>query len=413
MSFSCRLERIWTGFTLESLYKNNMANFLGYNIDIQVQDADFDIFPTEVVIELEDNIHSFYNTARLGVNDPTGILREYGLFTRGAPVSIAISREDIEQNDFNSYVVQQVKLEDIATPGIISGDLHVSLIHSFRAQQQIASAAFEGELSAFVEQLIAEADFRETSIESTAFQRIWYRPLWTPEHTIRKLLPEAFSLDASLTSFFAFVDSANVFHFESFETLWGTTETMELVYQPETPETTSSKTISEIYPVEPNFGNLQEGILFRSFSFAKEGTAVEEEDFALADSGSAAGSSPFVSTTSDPTLYDFEWTKDAEEKRKARAAQALLPALFAERYIVRLPLNAQLTSGKTITLSTLHLSENGREFSPVTSGKFLVESSKHRWNGPEKTGETTLLLTRPRVSYPSNYLVGEKVYNGE
>lgn len=385
-----------------------MAEYIGYQIEVEMEGVEFTIHPSELEITLRDSIHSFYSSAAFSVQDVTGIFTEHGAFKNGVPYRIKLGRSN-QEPAYNSYVVSHSSIDDVATPGFISGEVTANMVHQFLSLQGKESSAFDGEISGFVEQLVADGDFEELLIEPTAYSRIWYRPLWSQEETIRMLCRKAYSTNSEGTPFYCFTDSKNRFHFESYETLFGKSPVKDYVFRPESEEGYSNNTVYTMLPVSPKYSSSWDSWHHAQYWMTPEGE-IQEDVRTLMDITSAEGNVPFLGQAELPTSYDFEWTEKDEPNRESRIAQNFKNGLFLDKYIIRVPLDSEAVAGETVNITTLYYSENGRETSPATSGKYLIESSKHEWVGKRQTAYSELLVSRPRIVYPSGYLIGGRTF---
>ena len=383
-----------------------MSQYLAYEFDIDVDGSDFELNPSEFGITLRDSIHEFYSKANLEVQDVTGVMNEYGLFLNGTSVEVLFGREQ-DENNSNSYVVNTAPIVEMTHPGLVAGTIDVNLIHQFASVQSVESAAHEGENSEFVEDLLEDGEFEEVRIQPTAWSRIWYRPQLTQRQTIQLLCEKAYSPDAERTPYFCFIDSRNIFHYESYEAMMNTSSLKELLVRPEDSESHTGRAVYEIYPIPPRFTD--KPWRHRQYWITNEGK-IEKKERGLDEVGSQPGQSPLIVDEDLISTYHYEWQKKTEEQREAKFAKSLKDSLFLQRYVVYAPLDTRMVAGRTIDLSITHYSENGRETSPASSGKYLIEASEHRWDGPEQSSYSKLLLTRNRNEYPASYLVGDRTY---
>ncbi len=79
-----------------------------------------------------------------------------------------------------------------------------------------------------------------------------------------------------------------------------------------------------------------------------------------------------------------------------------------EFFEIIVPFNSLINSGKTIELEI----KTQNEISKYNSGKFLVEDCIHTWDGKNKRGLTTLIVSRKQIFIPSNYRLKNLVMEG-
>jgi hypothetical protein len=392
-----------------------MAEFREYIIDILINDSELDAFPKNNYFILSDSIHKFYSTGELTIKDTAGLFHEYGLGIPGEKISIEYGLVDADTTK-NLFIINKSDSDNNNTAGYINGNLNLYLIHNFLDVQTIESQALEDVTSAFIEQVVSDFEFEEVIIEPTDDSDIWYRPLLTQEELIQVLKEKAYSRNSEMTPFFAFIDSNNTFHFESWLSMFNKEPTAELLYSPNRQEDFSQNNIYEFIPFSDDTRAIHKARNVREyFTSSEDGTLIQQVNSLLTlpenpptDQVALVGSSEYV------TDYRFRWEQEDSETEyldQGKTANLFRNTYNLEKVYVRLPLNAALLAGKTVTIQTVTLEESGKNtFSGYYTGKYLIERSNHIWDGPNENQYTELVISRRYLDLSDNYLISERLY---
>ena len=367
------------------------------------------MIPSEFSFSMTDDILSFFSKLNFQIKDISGLLLEHLALTPGEKVDITFGQgAELIQNP---YISRSFENEDTFSPGFLNGLISMNGIHEYASLQTKESYAFDGSPSGIVEEVTSEFPFSESKIDSSENNHVWYRPFYTQRELIENVLLEnVYSNNSNNTPFFAFIDSNNTFHFESFYTLFEQTPTMDLDYAPGEYGENAFNRIIDLKPFSEDYLTLQKNLTNKFFRRNNLDFEFTEEDKHITDL--YPGDYLVSQETSLITDYKYFGRTDQSVYENDVLGQELFKmrnSFLTNKIFVLLPLNANLTSGKTVNVNTS--TSIGRNDSSLSySGKFLIEKSTHTWNGDSQNGFSQLVLSRKNKELPSNYLIKDRLY---
>ena len=116
---------------------------------------------------------------------------------------------------------------------------------------------------------------------------------------------------------------------------------------------------------------------------------------------------PIIGDSSEITdikpLYDNDVNLDDTENNNLGMMQNFYrDVICADKIIINTVLNKELVCGKCVNMKLPSYSSNiSTENSLRFSGKYIIESSYHIWDG--KNARTTLVCSKPSVNLTDNY----------
>lgn len=389
-----------------------------YNIELKINNGDFEAGISNFSFHLHDSIFELYSTCKFTIKDPTGLYRDYLLTSEGNTLSISYGNELYKSNTLkNKYTVVSDEVPTVQTTGLLNGNIIVNSVHEFYNFQKIESKANEDLISNIVSKEIKDYSFNKKTIEKTSGKTIWYKLLMNQGDYITKVLsPNALSGSYEKSPYFAFIDNSNCFNFVPYGYLIKQNPVAELVYKPIEPQGSDINTVFNVKPfrvgssVTKAFRNRQ--IYKRSL----EDGEYTKEDALIKDYPKTGAKEryPAIIDYSLPTSYkDANWsfTKNGlKESVKSRIAYDFINSLSPEKLIISTLFNPKLIAGKVISLTVSgYDATNDSESLLYTSGNYLIEESNHYWLGSnEKKGITEILVSRKYVEPPKSHSIGEK-----
>lgn len=385
-------------------------NYRDYTIDILFGESLLEMGPSEFSFSMSDDIFSFFPTVDFQIKDVSGLLMEHLAFSPGEKLDITYGRNDFEIQ--SPYINKYFESEDTFSPGFMNGLLTTTGIHAYSSLQTRESFAYDGSPSSVIEELIADFTFNESKIDSSENNHTWYRPFYTQQELIEKVLLEnVYSNDANDTPFFCFIDSNNTFHFESFFTLFEQTPIQELELYPGSYEEEDKNRIIDLKPLSEDYLNLRKTLTHKyfrrnnaNFEFTESERNINSlypGDYLVSQENPIVSNYTYFGRT-DQSVYENDIL--GQQLFKMRSG------FLTNKVFITLPLNANLTAGKTVDLSVAtSLGQN--ESSLSYSGKYLIEKSNHIWNGETQNGYSQLLLSRKNKELPSDFLIKNRLYS--
>lgn len=366
----------------------------------------------EYSFSISDSIHEIYPRMAFSFNDLSGLLQEFLLTTEGLPVQVTFGIKDAGKIECR-FVIQDDDLENSQTPGIMNGELRINLVHEYHNKQSVKSTAYNDRISSIVRTLINRYSFNSININDTGNKSYWYQPMTSDVDFMKQiLLPYAYSKNADNTPFFMFIDSNNEFNFRNFTSLFKT-DPVAISYYPEIQRSTKQTNALTIGRFRTG-SSVTYPIRRRALIWLDRETGeLHEEDDHIYSYPSNSEQIPIVGDNSLVTGYLFlgQTKTNASEKEifNAPKFETMKDSLFLDRLMIGTYLNTDLRAGKTITLDLpTRKTDTGDDLSLLFRGKYLIEDSKHVWNGKSKSGYTKILVSRRGVNVPDQYQIKGK-----
>jgi len=391
-----------------------------YNLEVSLNGQALEISPNETYFSMHDSIHNFFSNSTIILNDSFGLMREYMMSIEGTLYDLSYGIENLKNNLLkNSYVTISDETKEVMSNGVLNGKISLNLLHSFYDKQEIQNAAYKKTISNIIDSLIESHFFKEKDIESTQGVTTWYQLGMNQKDFIEKvLIPNAYSDSADKTPFFAFIDNNNVFNFKSYKTMFNSSPVATLNFNPIKKEGSS---INSIYDIKPfRTGSLKtkskrnRTLISRSL---QNGSFTKEKDLMSSYPGTKENGAllPILGNEKVVTDFIYQSYQYTDQGRKesflGRKIFGQKDSFFLEKFIITLPFNPLLNSGKTVMLNLAILNENRiPEYSLYNSGKYLIEDCIHSWVGGDiKRGSTQIIVSRKYCFIPSTFNLKAKI----
>lgn len=385
-------------------------------VSLKLNGVDSQISPMSFSIIEFDSIYQFYSKAKLVISDYSGILNEYLGMVDGTSVEISLGELENSAKSCKFVVDKNSVPQQVTSSNGIGGDFEVGLIHEFYSIQNKESKAYDSNISSIVKSLAEKYKFNSIDIEETLNNGIWYQPYITDsEFIVNSLLPFAYSNTSRKSPFFAFIDSNNTFHFKSFYSMFESTPLQTLTYTTQpldivaNKETLSSINFSqlELYKIKPFYA-------CNNYHYNENGEFNDDID-KLTDYLNTKGKYPTINDNLNPTniisLYDFDIKlDDTKNNNKGYLINLHKDVILPDKIIINTVLNKDLVCGNTVNISVPMVNSNATsEESLRNSGKYLIESSYHIWNGTKP--RTILICSKQNLKLTNNYRNNHLLYS--
>ena len=372
-----------------------------------------DIEPSNIKLTLHESIHSLYPTAKLVINDVTGMLRDNFFGIEGFSLSFSLNNTQMTSITTGDFVVYQNDYDQTNKSRLMTGDLVLDMVHDYYSVQEVKSEAYKNRISSILPDLIDNYPFSKIDKNDTGSKSTWYRMFSTQKDFIEQvLLPNAYSDNANESPFFSFITLSNEFHFNNYKYMTQQSTRLTLEYKPVQEQTLSPYII---YKLKPLYVGSKKHKHLRNENYYtrdKETGVYEFEELKLAEFPKNTKTSKKLPAIYDDSLVTsctaIGFSKEEvgeKEALKARIRYQQKDGLFIERYQITTILNQELVVGKTVTIDVYVPSSNGVTASRVQSDDFLIEDCIHHWDGSNKKGSTECIVSRKFVTVPNTSLI--------
>ena len=386
----------------------NMSAFQRATISLKVNGNDSGLSPMSFSVIEFDSIYQFYPKVKFIVSDYEGIANEYLAFVDGTEVEITFGESDDSVKKCKFVVAKNAVPQQKTSSNGIGGDFEIELIHDYFMKQYKKSDAYQSNISDIVSEIASKYQFDSIDVEQTLNSGYWYQPFVNDsEFIINYLLPFAFSNSAQNTPFYAFIDSNNVFHFKSFNSMFNSTPLKEITYGTHGVDIIANGNI--FYSV--NFSQLELSKIkpyfnCRYYNYDEDGNISLENDSLLKYTKSQ-GKYPIIGSSTNPTeiisLYDNDIKQDdTKNNNKGFAINLHKDVVLPDKITINTHLDKTLVCGNTITVNMPNVTSNSSDtLSLRNTGIYLIESSYHIWDS--KNARTMLVCSKQNVNLTEQY----------
>ena len=386
----------------------NMSAFQRATISLKVNGNDSGLLPMSFSVIEFDSIYQFYPKVKFIVSDYEGIANEYLAFVDGTEVEITFGESDDSVKKCKFVVAKNAVPQQKTSSNGIGGDFEIELIHDYFMKQYKKSDAYQSNISDIVSEIASKYQFDSIDVEQTLNSGYWYQPFVNDsEFIINYLLPFAFSNSAQNTPFYAFIDSNNVFHFKSFNSMFNSTPLKEITYGTYGIDIVANGNI--FYSV--NFSQLELSKIkpyfnCRYYNYNEDGNISLENDSLLKYTKSQ-GKYPIIGSSTNPTeiisLYDNDIKQDdTKNNNKGFAINLHKDVVLPDKITINTHLDKTLVCGNTITVNMPNVTSNSSDaLSLRNTSTYLIESSYHIWDS--KNARTMLVCSKQNVNLTEQY----------
>lgn len=381
----------------------NMSAFQRATISLKINGNDSSLSPMSFSVIEFDSIYQFYPKAKFVISDYTGISNEYLAFVDGTELEITFGVNDDDAKKCKFVVAKNAVPQQKTSSNGIGGDFEIELIHNYFMKQYKKSNAYQSNISDIISEIVSKYQFDSTDIDDTTNSGYWYQPFVNDsEFIVDYLLPFAFSNSAQNTPFYAFIDSNNVFHFKSFNSMFNSTPLKEITYGTDGIDIVANDDIFysinfsqlELSKIKPYFN-------CRYYNYDKDGNISLEND-SLLKYMKSNGKYPIIGSSDNPTeivsLYDDDVKQDdTKNNNKGFVINLHKDVVLPDKITINTHIDKNLVCGNTIRVNMPSVSTNDSDDKSLrNSGVYLIESSYHIWDS--KNARTMLICSKQNVN---------------
>lgn len=355
-----------------------------------------------------DSIYQFYPRVKLGVSDYAGFCNEYLAFVDGTQVEITFGVTDETSRKCTFVVNKNAVPQQKTSSNGTGGDFEIELVHEYYNSQFKVSNAYNSNISDIVDSIVEGYKFNSVNIETTLNSGYWYQPYVTDsDFIVNYLLPFAYSSTSNDTPYFAFIDSNNNFNFKSLNNMFSSTPLKELTYGTASEAVTiDDSVLSSVSFSQVEYNKIRPCLNIQYHNYDSNANFVTDND-SLLDYLRTQGKYPIVGNIENLTniveLYDYDVDNDdTENNNKGYKINIHKESMLPDKIIINTVLNKDLTCGNMVQINLPMVnSNNTTENSLRNTGKYLIESSYHIWNG--RTARTMLVCSKQNIKVTNDY----------
>lgn len=382
-----------------------------YDVDIKFLSQSLNLPAQALNFSIHDSIHRFYSNSNILIQDNTGLFRESLVNINGCEFEVLFG--DTENTLKSKYTIKSSESDEPKTFGILNGDLNLLCENSFYYKQNEKNEAFNDRCSNIVKKTIKENVFKSENIKETDSKIILYRMSMNQKDFIEKVvLPNSFSSNCNNTPFYCFIDVENNFNFISWSEMFSSVPKANLYYSNTNKNDFDKNKILSIKPFSKNmddyFKKIDQDVFYRNYNTGEFFSLNSNiRDFPKNEKKSLLPIIKSQFKSINVKSFDYE-DYSLRESVKAKFIFENRVAMGLEFFEITIPFNSKLMSGKTVNIEVKTLNETSK----YNSDKFLIEDCIHSWDGKNKRGTTTMIISRKQISIPNNYKIKTMVLEG-
>lgn len=379
------------------------------NLSVSIADSIYNLSPV-VKVSLTDS-YGLYLGSRIGNYGTPWKLK---LTAYGIPIEYPLKAESFEITSSSE------------TGKGLGGSYSATLLHEFMFQSSEVKAYKNKSASSLISSLFSDFTFNGSEYDYSSSSNLdmdfIYNPGYTPVEFIDKILLPLSSptTDNINNPYYIFIDAQNRLKYISLNTMLqrGAVNTLEISnlesFSSDDGKKKYSPKNNSLVAVSAPFSQMYS----RIFNMIDTVTCrVENGEYSTVDSSlkKIAGSKmPFYDRKKSLVRYmsdkDFQ-TTDEMMRLQAGINYRNRASYMLDKIVVTTLLNLDLCAGTMVNLNS-YFSNLGETTAKAYTGKYLIESSVHKWDSGYNTGVSQLVLATPTPSVEQTSLEGH-VYTGE
>ena len=350
--------------------------------------------PKDMDISITDSIYRFSPVITLQIPD------FYGLYTEGRfclpgekfIFTLGTKKKNIEY----PFIFSEYETTSSLSSYSLSGNLKGRLIHEAKFCKKKISIYTKKSPSDVYKEIIKNAGIKSVLTSKSTTLDLVVDPFYDNEEFTDLLLKVAHKNATSIDPYFAFIDTENKGNFRSLSDMWNQTANINCVCGkisdvdediiPVSTFLPFSQDLTKIYPfLKENFSYFEDTKFTQNSdrSFTTEYSSVPVIDL---DGGSISTSESIYT----PTNLGIETAKLNYSHRKG---------YLIDKAIISIPMDFAVHAGCVINLTVyMNIGTETPAKANSYSGKYLIESSNHRWSKQDMRGYTDLVIGRPILS---------------
>lgn len=372
-----------------------------YTLELTVNNNTFPIYSKDADIILSDSIYSIYPKVTISFKDSSGIITESRLATLGLKFDFKLGFQDDILN--LPFVVNSFQLADSDALPYLNGVLEIELVHSFLKNYKKDFYVYENmSPSDILEDIIKNEKFRKTIVEKTVSiqDEPYYNNNLTFEMFLDKIIfPNSLSSINQNDPYFCFIDVENCFHFETYSEMVKKSPVKTIKLTPKLDEIGVLEHILEFNPFSSRYENIKDYLKFNhAYILDDENLSINEDLKNIIDNRQT----PMSIIEEENITYIVN--EDFADETSIKQSEIRINNLKKEkntldRLFVTTLLDTSIGAGKVIKVESEYQDDN---ISSSFTGNYLIEATQHSWESETEKGFTRMILSRQKVSYPSD-----------
>lgn len=390
-----------------------MDDYLGFSVGLFISGAEHSLSPSSFSFVLSDNIHSIFPTLQVTFLDPTGNFLELGAFTQGIDINAKLGfSETDEMFDANFKSVSRDLVGGMGASAGLSGVVKANYIHSsyFENRESKNKALKDITASDAVKQLFDNE--KNFSVEDTKGKIEVYA--FDEPYKFTKDVLLNLSTNGKISPYMFFRDLNDELHFQSVDFLekQSAVETLKFGEVADADNSDAYNTIISFLPFNENLIKALPDFNVKG-RFLKSDLSVNTIEATVADN--AKDIIPVSTKTkinhNEYFSRQFNPSVEYDSLNTALCSNSIKNGIFVDKVLCTLPLHAGITAGKVVDVEVSLFDEDKKIVPSETfSSSWLVEQSKHIWNGADKNAVTELVLTRTSMKPASDSALQDNAF---
>jgi len=392
-----------------------VEGFVGYDIGLYINGAEQTPDPYIISFTIKDSIYTVFPSVELFFPDESGYLLEVGVFTQGMPFNIKYGVTSLSKMLSVNFNVSCADVIQTLVGGGFNGRIAVKGLHNSFFSKRVAPnlALKKATVSEAVKKLFSSED--NLIVENTKGNVEAYA-IDDPYRFAREvLLPQA--TNSKVKPYLFFRNLENELHFESIDLLENSKEIKKLFYGTLTDDSVEE---SDAYNMLFSFFPFTEKLDRTLTNFSANGKLLNKDlSFEKVDKSIATNADNKIPVIQSNRIYNEQYLNrqfnpavNYDQINNGLLADAMRSSFFVNKAMCNLSFHPDLVAGRTVELLvSLEGTDQNMQVSQNYSGKWLIEQSRHTWDGSQKKGFTNLILCRSSIKPPSDSLLDKKSFS--
>jgi len=378
------------------------VNNSNYNVSLEIEEGLIDIAMNSFSFAIQDSIYEVYPKMKFTLSDPSGNIIEHLFGVEGMKMTLSYGYESGDSIKC-PFVFLYDDLKDTIKRDRISGAINYTLLHDYYSTQYQKSEGFKDRISNIVKKKIGSYNFTSSEVNDTGNQDTWYQPLKTDVEFIKKqLLPYAYSNNSNDSPFYFFIDCNNQVNFVYYDHMYNNVLKEDYLYGI-LKDSESLNNIIDLKKIRKGSNSTKKYRNVRIFEkSASEGIKDNNVTKKMNDYPKISkGKLPIIFDSELPTdfmILNEESETGEKENNKGMIINHFKPTMDLDSYIITLPFNPLVRSGKSMNIKILSSSDTTDSYSINYSDRYVITRSTHIWDGASSEGYTQAIVSRKFVN---------------
>lgn len=394
-----------------------MITSTNFDIDFIINKTPIPLEESETAFSIKESIYEVFPRGIITLKEPTGLLNESLVFTRGSEISLNIGKINNQKNNCNYFILKS-NMHEPYTYGHYAGDIELLIMHSLNKNLVSKNNAYKGRISELIRNICSLYSFEEVIINDTSNDDTWYQLQQNDfQFIVDQLLPNAYSRNSNNSPYFFYIGTDNKVRFLNLQSMYDKVSLHTYDFKQKTFDNNiiQNNEILSVKTISKDYFNFYKNIN-RSIEFIDRQTGNKKIiNDSIVNHLNLQGNKLNIKNEIQgyTKLQSLGFTENETNRNENILGQINFhnrESLFIDELYIVTPLNPLIHAGDKITVN-LHYDKSKAllEKSNIYSGDYLIEEIEYIYDTKEnkhynsmKVGRTYINLTNDNRQYVLN-----------